>query len=112
VFLFPLTSLASVQDGWIEDLSWCESQGHEGITVLDTNNKYSYGLLQFQLATFMGFGKLYGILPLEFTDNEGLLLIHNAHVQRAIAKEMLNDGLERHWLNCVKQIGSYPLPSP
>lgn len=112
MFLFPFIGLASVQDRWIESLVKCESGGKEYITVLDTNNKYSYGILQFQFATFMGFGKLYGILPQEFTNEEGLLLIHNPYVQRAIAREMLDDGLQRHWLNCVKVIGSYPLPSP
>jgi hypothetical protein len=108
VFLFPIISLAQTQDEWIDSLSHCESGHKENITVLDTNNKYSYGLLQFQLATFMGFGKQYGILPLEFTNKEGLLLIHNPYVQKAIAREMLDDGLQRHWLNCVNVIGNYP----
>ncbi len=65
----------SSQDLWITSLSQCESQQRSDITVLDTNNKFSYGLLQFQLATFMKFGKIYEVLPNEFTNKEGLLLI-------------------------------------
>lgn len=111
LFFSPCLSLASsAQDVWIEALHQCESQGRDSITVLDSNNKYSYGGLQFQLGTFMSFGKKYNILPKEFTEAEGKLLIHNISVQRAIAKEMLDDKLSYHWANCVRKIGRpYPL---
>ncbi len=92
------------------DNSQCESQQRPDITVLDTNNKFSYGLLQFQLATFMKFGKIYEVLPNEFTNKESLLLIHNPSVQKAIARAMLDDGLQDNWRNCVKAIGDYPNP--
>lgn len=111
VVFLPLSVFAETsQEQWIEALHQCESQGRDYITILDTNNKNSYGGLQYQLDTFMGFGKQYGILPESFTNKEGLLLIHNISVQKAIARRMLDDGLERHWLNCVKRIGySYPI---
>lgn len=105
VFLLPLVSFAKSQDEWLDSLSQCESGGRENITVLDSNNRYSYGILQFQLNTFIGYGKQYGILPQEFTRHESLLLIHNPFVQRAIAREMLSDGLSYHWKNCAIRIG-------
>lgn len=110
-FITPFTIYAqTAQEKWIEGLHQCESGGKDDITVLDSNNKYSYGGLQFQLATFMGMGKLYGILPLELTDKEGLLLIHNFYIQKGIAKAMLDDGGDYHWKNCRdKYLGKYPI---
>ena len=110
LLLIPGVTLATtVQDDWIEALHQCESQGRDYITILDTNNKYSYGGLMFQLGTFMSFGKKYNILPDELTDKEGLLLIHRYSIQKAIAQAMLDDGLDYHWKNCRdKKIGPYP----
>ena len=112
VFLFPLFINAETpQEKWIEKLRQCESQGRDYITILDSNNKYSYGSLQFQLDTWLGFGKQYGFLPKEFTKAEAKLLIHNPHLQKAIAREMLDNGLDFHWKNCRdKKIGyRYPI---
>lgn len=109
VLILPGVAFASAQDTWIEALHQCESDGKDTITVLDSNNKYSYGGLQFQLDTFMSYGKKYNILPKEFTVTEGRLFIHNYFVQKAIAKEMLNDGLSSHWRNCTRKIGPYPM---
>jgi len=109
ILIVPTVVGASEKDDWIEKLAKCESRGRSHITILDSNNKYSYGLLQFQLDTFISFGKKYEILPDEFTRKESLLLIHNPNVQKAIAKEMLDDGLSGHWRNCVRKIGQYPL---
>lgn len=118
LFLLPVLTYAispydapqSPKDVWLGKLRYCESQNRDHITVMDTNNKYSYGGLQFQLETFMGFGKQYGILPKELTNEEGLLLIHNPYIQRGIALEMLNDNLSYHWKNCRDKIGyAYPL---
>ena len=109
ILIVPFIVSASDKDDWIEKLSMCESRGRSHITILDSNNKYSYGELQFQLDTFIYYGKKYEILPKEFTRKESLLLIHNSGVQKAIAREMLDDGLSGHWLNCVRKIGKYPL---
>lgn len=110
MFLFPIISFAQNKDEWIENLHQCESGGRNEITILDSNNEYSFGGLQFQLSTWMSFGKLYGILPQEFTNKEGLLLIHSYSVQKAIAKEMLDDKLSYHWKNCRDKIGyNYPV---
>ena len=110
--LFPFSIMAQTpQEEWIDKLSTCESQDRPAIKVLDINNKYSYGLLQFQLDTFYGFGKQYGFFPEGFTREEARLMIHIPSLQRAIAKEMLDDGLDYHWKNCRdKKLGRYPIP--
>lgn len=93
---------------WVSRLEECESQNRPNITILDSNNKYSYGLLMFQLQTFINFGKKYNILPDELTSKEALLLIHNSSIQKAIATDMLEDGLQNQWYNCSKKLGKYP----
>lgn len=109
LFLLPFAIRAQSKDEWIASLHYCESQDRDYITILDTNNKYSYGGLQFQFDTFYNFGKQYNILPDELTRKEALLLIHNPFIQKAIAREMLDDGLWRNWKNCTLKIGAYPL---
>ena len=111
VFLLPIISLAQTpQEEWIDKLGKCESRDRPSIKILDTNNKYSYGLLQFQLETFYSFGKKYGFFPEEFTREEARLMINIPSLQKAIAKEMLDDGLDWHWKNCRdKKIGKYPV---
>lgn len=101
---------SQAQLNWMFQLSKCESGDRPDITVLDSNNRYSYGLFQFQFSTFMNFGKQYGILPQSLSDSEGLLLIHNPFIQRGIAEAMLDDRLSYHWLNCRNKIGvPYPI---
>lgn len=110
MFLFPIISFAGTKEEWIEDLHRCENR-FKVEKILDSNNKYSYGDLMFQLDTFYSFGQKYGILPSEMSKWEAKLLISNPSIQRAVAREMLDDGLQRHWLNCVKKIGNYPVRS-
>lgn len=94
---------------WLHSLEWCESSGRTDIRILDTNDKYSYGALQFQFETFKGFGKGYGIIPESFTDSQVLSIIKDIDTQEAIAHQMLLRGLSGHWLNCSNKIGSpYP----
>lgn len=106
-----IASAESIQDQWIDELHLCENRNNVE-KILDTNGKYSYGEVMFQLDTFHDFGKKYMIIPDEFTKEESLLLISNPHVQRSIAKEMLDDGLWRHWYTCAikvtKKLGKYP----
>lgn len=107
MFLFPIISFAGVKEDWIEKLHKCENEWKVE-KVLDTNNKYSYGDLMFQFDTFYSFGQKYEILPMEMPKWEAKLLISNPYIQRAIAREMLDDGLDYHWKNCRNKIGRYP----
>lgn len=101
---------ASPQEEWIDKLEDCESSGRYNIVVMDTNNKYSYGGLQFQLDTFYGFGLKYGFFPKELTKEEARLLIHIESLQKAIAREMLEDGYDYHWKNCRDKVIGYRYP--
>jgi len=110
IFVGHITYAQSIQDKWIDELHICENRD-DVEKILDTNGKYSYGAFMFQLDTFWGFGKQYGFFPKDFTKAEARLLIHVDSLQRAIAKEMLEDGLDYHWKNCRdKKIGRrYPI---
>lgn len=97
------------KDDWINSLSQCESQGRPNITILDSNDKYSFGEYQFQFSTFSVYAKMYKILPEDMSDGDILLLIHNSYIQRALARDMLDDGLSYNWKICTKKIGPYPV---
>ena len=79
----------------------CESGGRN-VTVMDTNGKYSAGILQFQLATFQGYRKKYGLDP----DKK---LWKDSEIQRDLAYRMLEESPKnvRHWTNCAKAKGIY-----
>src|SRR3990167_10233711 len=93
-------------DKKIDKLALCESGNRADIKVLDTNNKYSFGVFQFQLETFWGFGVQYGILPEGIELAEAENLIYDPEIQRDIALEMVKRGLlEDHWKVCARKIG-------
>src|SRR3990167_5590597 len=105
LFLLPFFSYDSTKEEWIDKLHNCENRD-DVEKILDTNDKYSYGHLMFQLDTFYGFGKKYGFFPKGFTREEARLMIHVPSLQKAIAREMLENGLDYHWKNCRdKKIG-------
>lgn len=93
--LAPKTALLTTYQK-LDLLSFCESGQKEQIKVLDTNGKYSYGLLMFQRGTFDFFGEKYG---LQHDD------IYSRKQQLEIAKRMIEDGLIYHWRNCAKKQG-------
>ena len=95
------------QENIIDRLALCES-GKDGkprwdIKVLDTNKKYSYGGLQFQLQTFKHYGQKYGIFG-DITDEAAERLIFREDLQRIIATKMLQDGETWHWKICYAKI--------
>ena|SRR3990167_1774627 len=91
------------KEQWIDALANCESGGNEKIKILDTNLKYSYGLFQFQLATWIEYGKDFGATRQN---------ISSSTLQRKVARSMLDDGGWRHWYHCSnlieKKLGLYP----
>lgn len=105
--LSPLIPIAHAEENkqtlWIEKLIACESMGSTTIRVLDTNGKYSYGLFQFQLSTWLSYGKEFGATK----EN-----IYNGELQRRVAKSMLDAGGWRHWYHCSRRVSSslYPYP--
>lgn len=89
-------------DLWIEKLAYAESSGQENIRILDSNNRYSYGCLQFQELTFKSFSERYHL----FGD------LMDCQLQKQIAKRMIQEDPEnwRHWYNSVKLLGPPPTP--
>lgn len=85
---------------WIDRLAECESGNRADIKVLDTNAKYSYGRFQFQAGTWLAYGKPFGATM----DN-----IYDGELQGRVVRSMLDDGGERHWYNCSRALGPYPL---
>jgi hypothetical protein len=86
-------------------LSQCESGNRTDIRVLDSNGLYSYGLYQFQLATFYGFGRKYGVLPEDIEPKESENLIYDGNIQTLIASKMIEDGLlQYHWKVCYHKM--------
>ena len=86
---------------WIEKIRWEESRGNDSVVILDTNNKYSYGCLQFQKSTFDHQANKFDI--------EGAIM--DCNVQKELAKAMIRDntGAWRNWYTTVKIKGTgYP----
>lgn len=103
--ILPYTVEGWVQDAksvWINNLFYCES-GIRDVTILDTNNKYSYGWGQFQMATWLSFGAFASSTK----DN-----IHDFYLQHKVARSMLDAGGQNHWKTCAasvtKKYGPYP----
>lgn len=98
-------ALTVPQYAWLHSLGTCESRNRANIKVLDSNHRYSYGELQFQMGTFITYAKLYK-LPLQGID------IYDPGVQKELAGRMLSDGLYYHWKICskkvIKKLGLYP----
>ena len=91
------------QTQWLTALSNCESNGSTTVRVLDTNGRYSYGLFQFQLGTWLAYGKDFGATK----EN-----IYSPDLQWEVAKSMLDAGGWKNWWNCgrdvEKSLGVYP----
>lgn len=86
---------------WLDKLENAESQNQPMMVILDTNNKYSYGCLQFQMDTFIAYSKKYGV--------SGEMM--DCSVQKELATKMVeNDyGAWSNWYNSVKYNGAgYP----
>ena len=96
---------------WIDRLIQIESGGRENIKILDVNGKYSYGCLQFQRATFVGYSKQYGFFGnLKEVDWDKEIM--NCRTQKTLLRNMLADDYKNydHWRNSVKKLGKPPLP--
>ena len=117
----PAITIQDDLDNWLDNLAQAESNGKDHIKILDVNGLYSYGCLQFQVGTFLSYGRKYGIVPEEALSNPDLLkLIYNCSVQKEIARAMIEDSAAnwRHWYTSVrynKNVGMPPVavaPAP
>lgn len=83
---------------WLDDLAWYESTGDDGAKVLDTNGRYSYGCLQFQMATFVSEAKKFGI-----DIGDASVSVMDCSLQKRIARQMLEHekGAWRNWYTSI-----------
>ncbi len=93
-----------VLDYFVDRLAMCESENRENIKILDSNDKYSYGIVQFQEDTWKNALRKYGYFP-EAEDSELINHIYDGELQKEVAKKMIQDGGWKHWKNCAIKIG-------
>lgn len=111
-FVFASADGAQNQlDAWLDGLVQKESNGRTDLKILDVNGHYSYGCLQFQMPTFIAYGRKYGIIS--GAENNLSALIMNCRTQKTIAKKMILDNPAnwRHWYTsvAVKSLGLPPV---
>ena len=87
----------------IDRLAECESSNRWNIKVLDTNNRYSYGGLQFQKETFLRANRKYKVLP-DLEDGEFENAIYDEWTQRELAYHILEDGGSSNWKICYASL--------
>lgn len=94
---------------WINILVQQESSGRTNIKILDNNHKYSYGCLQFQKQTFVGYAKSLNMLP-ETEDNEIENFIYDCEYAKLLVEKMIENNYDnwKHWKNSVDKIGMPP----
>ena len=99
-------------DAWLDTLVEKESHGNAKIRIMDVNGRYSYGCLQFQMATFKNYIARYDLES--EVDGDWNSAIYDCGLQRRLAKLMLleNRNNWRHWFNSVRdgELGLPPVP--
>lgn len=110
-FTLAVADTQNKLDAWIDGLIKKESNGRNGLITLDVNGHYSYGCLQFQMPTFIAYGRKYGVITGEESNLDTLVM--NCNIQKAIAKKMILDDAAnwRHWYTSValKNLGLPPV---
>lgn len=99
-------------DSWIDSLSrTCENQTQDpDLRILDSNGRYSYGMLMFQADTWNRYVTKFNLLP-DAEPAEYINLINDGALQKRLAKLMIEDNYEawRNWTNCtLHKVGMPP----
>lgn len=99
-------------DAILNKLAACESGNRPYVRVLDSNNEYSYGILQFQEETWKSQIAHFGFVPYA-EPAERMNFIYDKDLQFRVAKAMLmeNWNARLNWKNCWR-IKNLPLTSP
>jgi hypothetical protein len=94
---------ADAKQVWVDHIAWCETHVKD-VTIVDSNNKLSYGYWQFQMGTWLAYGKQFGATRAN---------VHSFVLQEEVAESMFDQGLGNNWLHCNKQVtakyGPYPI---
>lgn len=85
---------------WVYNLAELESDDREDIVILDSNGKYSYSCLMFQMGTWTAQGEKYNVT----TTEENIM---DCKLQKQLAFLMIKDNPNnwRHWYNTVTKLG-------
>lgn len=85
-------------DAWLTHLMEKESNGSSTVKVLDVNGAYSHGCFQFQMRTWLSYGKEFGATEAN---------IYNCALQRQVARAMIEENPRnwKHWGYTVLQKG-------
>ena len=98
-----ITITQTEAENWrLDELAWkyaaCESGHVPDIKKLDSNNKFSYGMLQFQEDTFNEWGKVCGLPHSDLESYEQARDIFKCMYKRGVVKD--------HWKICFKKLNS------
>ena len=106
---------ADAFDFWIQKLIRRESNGDAQMKIIDSNGRYSYGCLQFQLETFKSYVIKYELLDAGSSDDFYRSKIFDCNLQKQLARWMIAEDYEnwRHWWTSVRKtsLGLPPKPS-
>lgn len=93
---------------YLDKLAKCESGRREDVKILDRNNEYSYGYLQFQAETFISYALKYKLYP-SAERSEILNYIFDSREQLKLARKMLEDDPKNigNWKVCGRKEGIY-----
>lgn len=106
IAIAPIERKLDKLDAWIDSLVVKESEGRSHIKILDHNDRYSYGCLQFQMETFESYIKRYELLP-HTEDSELENMIYDCDFQKLLTRKMIEEDPEnwRHWYTSVAKRG-------
>lgn len=101
--------IEKLKDEVVNDLAKCESGGkkeEDGIVVLDTNNKGSYGVVQWQKTSYQHYYKL--MTGQEISGKDAIIHALDSEKAKSLAKWVIfetKNGVAKDWVNCSKWHG-------
>jgi len=102
------------RETWISALEWCESSGkNSALNPEDRDRTASFSNFQWKPATFLHFGKLYGLIATSTMLDDVQALLKDYELQRNIVRRMIPDP-DVNWYqqfpDCVKlKVGLPPI---
>ena len=88
----------------LKQLAYHESRYLEHDKILDVNGYYSYGLLHYQLYTFLEQAKLYKVIAEDTDLDTGRILIMNPELQLRTICRMNLETIRKKWYNSWNKI--------
>lgn len=105
---FP-AKVDNLKNDLVNRLADCERAGYEeedAPIVLDTNKKFSIGVMQFQLDTIIHYSKV--LRNENLTKKEATLLALDEQRAKDLAKHIIfqsKNGVEKDWVMCNRKLG-------